>query len=89
METIIEILKAQMKSFDLDPTKEESLADKEFYIAGFLNGFAEFLKNSKFTSLHEMEELIKIFDEDLISKLIEEKIIPKNSVAISLEAISQ
>ena len=36
METIIEILRAQMKSFDLDPTKEESLADKEFYIAGFL-----------------------------------------------------
>ena len=89
METIIEILRAQIKSFDLDPTKEESLADKEFYIAGFLNGFAEILKNSKFTSLHEMEELIKKFDEGLISKLIEEKIIPKNSVAISLEAISQ
>jgi len=89
METIIEILRGQIKSFDLDPTKEESLADKEFYIAGFLNGVAEILKNSKFTSLHEMEELIKNFDEVLISKLIEEKIIPKNSIAISLEAISQ
>ena len=89
METIIEILRDQMKSFDLDPTKEESLADKEFYIAGFLNGFAEFLKNSKITSLQEIEQLIQIFNEDLIQKLIEQNIIPKNSVAISLEAISQ
>ena len=89
METIIEILREQMKSFDLAPTNEESLVDKEFYIAGFLNGFAEFLKNSKISSLQELEQLIQIFNEDLIQNLIEEKIIPKNSIGISLEAISQ
>ena len=89
METIIEILREQMKSFGLVPSNEESIVDKEFYIAGFLNGFAEFLKNSKISSLQEIEQLIQIFNEQLIQKLIEEKIIPKNSLAISLEAISQ
>ena len=89
MEAIIEKLREQMKSFSLDPKNEESIADKDFYIAGFLNGFAEFLKNSKISSLQEIEQLIQIFNEDLIQKLIEEKIIPKNSVAISLEAITQ
>ena len=89
METIIETLREQMKSFDLDPKNDESIADKDFYIGGFLNGFADFLKNSKISSLQEIEQLIQIFNEDLIQKLIEEKIIPKNSVAISLEAITQ
>lgn len=89
MDTLIQIIRGQMKSFDLDPTNEESIADKEFYMAGFLNGFAEFLKNSKISSLQEIEQLIQIYNEDLIQKLIEEKIIPKNSVAISFEAISQ
>ena len=89
METIIEILREQMKSFGLDPRNEESIGDKDFYIGGFLNGFAEFLKNSKISSLQEIEQLIQIYNEDLIQKLIEEKIIPKNSVAITLEAITQ
>ena len=68
MDTIIEILKGQIKSFDLDPTNVESIADKEFYIAGFLNGFDEFLKNSKISSLQEIEQIIQIFNEDLIQK---------------------
>jgi translation initiation factor eIF-2B subunit alpha len=89
METIIKILREQMISFGLDPKNEESLVDKDFYRGCFLNGFAEFLKNSKISSLQEIERLIQIFNEELIQKLIEENIIPKNSIAISLEAISQ
>jgi translation initiation factor eIF-2B subunit alpha len=88
MEAIIKIIKEQMNSFGLDPKNEESIVDKVYYRAGFLNGFAEYLKNSKITSLQEIEQLIQIFNEDLIQRLIEENIIPKNSVCISLEAIT-
>lgn len=88
MEDIINIIKEQMNSFGLDPKNEESIVDKVYYRAGFLNGFAEYLKNSKITSLQEIEQLIQIFNEDLIQRLIEENIIPKNSVCISLEAIT-
>jgi len=88
METIIKILREQMTSFDLDPKNKESIVDKVYYRGGFLNGFAEYLKNSKITSLQEIEQLIQIFNEDLIQRLIEENIIPKNSVCISFEAIT-
>lgn len=89
METITEILRDQMKSLGLDPKNEESIVDKDLYRGCFLNGFAEFLKNSKISSLQEIEKLIQIINEELIQRLIEENIIPKNSVAISLEALSQ
>ena len=48
----------------------------------------EYLQKIKFDSLGQFTEKLQkdIFSEELIDKLIENKIIPKNSVAISLEA---
>jgi translation initiation factor 2B subunit (eIF-2B alpha/beta/delta family) len=88
MEAIISTIKEQMNMFELDPKKEQSMVDKVYYIASYLNGFTEYLKKSKFTSVQEIKQEIEIFKKDLIQKLIEENIIPRNSCSISLEAIN-
>lgn len=88
MEKIIEKIKEKIELFGLNPQNGESISDKDCYIGAFLLGFAEYLKNSKITSLQEIEQLQRTFNEDLVQKLIEEKIVPKNSVAITLEAIT-
>ena len=57
-----------MKSFGLYPMSDGSIVNKEFYIDGFLIGFTECLKNSKISSLKEIEHLIQILNQDLIKK---------------------
>ena len=46
MEVITENIKEKINYFELDPKKEESIADKELYMGAFLIGFEQFLKNS-------------------------------------------
>ena len=89
MEDFINIVKNQIQNLELSPENCNSIAEKDCYIGAFLLGFIEYLQKIKIDSLGQlMEKLQKeIFDEKLPQKLIEQKIIPKNSVAISLEAI--
>jgi len=88
MDIIIKNIKKEIESNNLNPEVDESIADKDCYISSFLYGLVEYLQKTDITSLQEIEQLQQIFNEDLIQKLIEKKIIPKNSVGISLEAIT-
>ena len=89
MEELVNILKEKMENFKLDGKNNENVADKFCYMSAFLKGLTEFFNNTKITTRQENENLIQILNFDLIQKLIEGKIIPKNSLGISLEAISQ
>ena len=89
MEEIISFIKSQVKELNLSPIKEDSIADNDCYVSAFLLGFIEYLKNIKIDSLEQFTKKLHndIFNDKLVEKLIEENIIPKNSIAISLEAV--
>ena len=79
----------KIKELELSPEKYNSIAEKDCYFGAFLFGLIEYLQKIRFDSLGQFTEKLQkdIFNDELIEKLIENKIIPKNSVAISLEAI--
>ena len=88
MSEFIDIMKNKIKELELSPENCTSIAEKDCYFGAFLYGLIEYLQKIKFDSLGQFTEKLQkdIFNEELIDKLIENKIIPKNSVAISLEA---
>ena len=88
MSEFIDIMKNKIKVLELSPENCTSIAEKDCYFGAFLYGLIEYLQKIKFDSLGQFTEKLQkdIFSEELIDKLIENKIIPKNSVAISLEA---
>ena len=88
MSEFIDIMNNKIKELELSPENCTSIAEKDCYFGAFLYGLIEYLQKIKFDSLGQFTEKLQkdIFSEELIDKLIENKIIPKNSVAISLEA---
>lgn len=88
MEEIVSILQKKIKEFGIDIINQEPLTNQEQYIGACLSGFAEYLKNSKATSIQGLFEMIEIFNEDLLQELIKQNIIPKSRVALSLAALS-
>jgi len=89
MSEFIDIMNNKIKELELSPEKYNSIAEKDCYFGAFLFGLIEYLQKIRFDSLGQFTEKLQkdIFNDELIEKLIENKIIPKNSVAISLEAI--
>ena len=89
MEDIITSIKLQTKELNLLSEKDDSISDKDCYIGAFLLGFIDYLKKTKIDSLEQFTKKLQkeIFNDKIVDKLIEEKIIPKNSTAISLQAI--
>jgi len=88
MSEFIDIMKNKIKELELSPENCISIAEKDCYFGAFLYGLIEYLQKIKFDSLGQFTEKLQkdIFNEELIEKLIDNKIIPKNSVAISLQA---
>ena len=89
MEEFIDILKNQIKELELSPENYNSISEKDCYIGALLLSFIEYLENTKMDSLSQFIEKLQkaIFNEKFIEKLIEDRIIPKSSIAISLEAV--
>ena len=89
MTEFIDTMKNQTKELELSSDNTDSIIEKDCYIGAFLLGFIDYLQKMKFDSLAQFSEKLQkdIFNENLIDNLIKNKIIPKNSVAISLEAI--
>ena len=88
MSEFIDIMKNKIKELELSPENCISIAEKDCYFGAFLYGLIEYLQKIKFDSLGQFTEKLQkdIFNEELIENLIDNKIIPKNSVAISLQA---
>ena len=88
MSEFIDIMKNKIKELELSPENCISIAEKDCYFGAFLYSLIEYLQKIKFDSLGQFTEKLQkdIFNEELIEKLIDNKIIPKNSVAISLQA---
>ena len=89
MSEFIDIMKNQIKELELSSESCNSIAEKDCYIGALLMGLIEYIQKIKFDSLAQFSEKLQkdIFNENAIGDLIESKIIPKNSIAISLEAI--
>ena len=89
MEEFMNIMKLKVKSLELSPDKVNLISEKDCYIGAFLLGFIEYLQNIKVDSLVQFAEKLEkeIFNKKIIEELINAQIIPKNSVAISLEAV--
>ena len=89
MENFMAIMKTKVKELDLSPDKTNSILEKDCYIGAFLLGFIEYLQNIKIDSLVQFTEKLEkgIFNKKLVEELTKAQIIPKNSVAISLEAV--
>ena len=89
MSEFMDIMSNKIKELELSPEKCISIAEKDCYFSAFLFGLIEYLQKIKFDSLGQFTEKLQkdIFNEELMEKLIENKIIPKNSIAISLEAL--
>ena len=89
MSEFIDIMKNKIKEIDLSPEVCNSIAENDCYFGAFLFGLIEYLQKIKFDSLGQFTEKLQkdIFHEKLIEELIDNKIIPKNSVSISLEAL--
>ena len=90
MEEFMNIMKLKVKSLELSPDKVNLISEKDCYIGAFLLGFIEYLQNIKVDSLVQFAEKLEkeIFNKKIIEELINAQIIPKNSVAISLESKS-
>ena len=88
MSEFIDIMKNKIKELELSPENCISISEKDCYFGAFLYGLIEYLQKIKFDSLGQFTEKLQkdIFNEELIENLIDNKIIPKNSVAISLQA---
>ena len=88
MSEFIDIMKNKIKELELSAENCISIAEKDCYFGAFLYGLIEYLQKIKFDSLGQFTEKLQkdIFNEELIENLIDNKIIPKNSVAISLQA---
>jgi translation initiation factor 2B subunit (eIF-2B alpha/beta/delta family) len=89
MEEFMNIMELKVKSLELSPDKVNSISEKDCYIGAFLLGFIEYLQNIKIDSLVQFTEKLEkeIFNKKLVEELTKAQIIPKNSVAISLEAV--
>ena len=88
MSEFIDLMETKIKELELSAENINSIAEKDCYIYALLLGFIEYLQKLKFDSLGQFSEKLQkdIFNDKFIENLIERKIIPKNSVAISLEA---
>ena len=79
----------KLEIFGIDQSQDEDpTLIQESYIGAYLYTISEFLENEKITVNSDLIQLLTQCNKNIIKKLIQEKIIPKNGLSISLEAIT-